>query len=180
MTCKSPIIYCDIKPHNILMEEFWTTKISDFGLVKLLMPDQMRTFTTARGTRGLPRASMEPEHPNLDEGTWIWTPRDPEEILLVPWVYKSFIASMVTDPHTINHPTVFAPFYTISDMFKIREELVLQILCKNFEAGMTMMACTNQKKLLSFGTNGLNVRSDTFAWRAGPTRLGANPGFTGM
>ncbi|OWM91411.1 hypothetical protein CDL15_Pgr017329 [Punica granatum] len=41
-------------------------------------------------------------------------------------------------------------------MFKIREELVLQILCKNFEAGMTMMACTNQKKLLSFGTNGLS------------------------
>ena len=34
------------------MDEFWTAKISDFGLAKLLMPDQTRTFTLIRGTRG--------------------------------------------------------------------------------------------------------------------------------
>lgn len=50
--CKSPIIHCDIKPQNILMDDFWTPKISDFGLAKLLMPDQTRTFTGVRGTRG--------------------------------------------------------------------------------------------------------------------------------
>ncbi|KAF3440538.1 hypothetical protein FNV43_RR18822 [Rhamnella rubrinervis] len=50
--CKSPIIHCDVKPQNILMDDFWTAKISDFGLAKLLMPDQTRTFTGVRGTRG--------------------------------------------------------------------------------------------------------------------------------
>ena len=32
--------------------ESWTAKISDIGLAKLLMPDQIRTYTGARGTRG--------------------------------------------------------------------------------------------------------------------------------
>ncbi|KAF3440542.1 hypothetical protein FNV43_RR18826 [Rhamnella rubrinervis] len=50
--CKSPIIHCDVKPQNILMDDFWRAKISDFGLAKLLMPDQTRTFTGVRGTRG--------------------------------------------------------------------------------------------------------------------------------
>ncbi|XP_059432732.1 G-type lectin S-receptor-like serine/threonine-protein kinase LECRK1 [Corylus avellana] len=50
--CEAPIIHCDIKPQNILMDDFWTAKISDFGLAKFLMPDQTRTFTGIRGTRG--------------------------------------------------------------------------------------------------------------------------------
>ncbi|KAL7249380.1 hypothetical protein ACSBR1_011554 [Camellia fascicularis] len=50
--CEAPIIHCHIKPQNILMDEFWNAKISDFGLAKFLMSDQTRTFTGARGTRG--------------------------------------------------------------------------------------------------------------------------------
>ena len=50
--CEAPIIHCDIKPQNILMDDCWNAKISDFGLAKFLMPDQTRTFTGARGTRG--------------------------------------------------------------------------------------------------------------------------------
>ncbi|MBA0872687.1 hypothetical protein Goshw_018668 [Gossypium schwendimanii] len=34
------------------MDDLWRAKISDFGMAKLLMGDQTRTFTGARGTRG--------------------------------------------------------------------------------------------------------------------------------
>ncbi|KAL3728899.1 hypothetical protein ACJRO7_033479 [Eucalyptus globulus] len=50
--CDTPIIHCDIKPQNILMNDFWAVKISDFRLAELLMPDQTRTFKVIRGTRG--------------------------------------------------------------------------------------------------------------------------------
>ncbi|CAL4901600.1 unnamed protein product [Urochloa decumbens] len=49
---ESRVIHCDVKPQNILMDASGTAKIADFGLAKLLLPDQTRTFTGVRGTRG--------------------------------------------------------------------------------------------------------------------------------
>jgi Protein kinase domain/D-mannose binding lectin len=51
--CSSQIIHCDIKPHNILLDDNLVPRISDFGLAKLMGVDQTRAATSnIRGTKG--------------------------------------------------------------------------------------------------------------------------------
>ncbi|EEF48969.1 receptor serine/threonine kinase, putative [Ricinus communis] len=51
--CDQRILHFDIKPHNILLDENFNPKISDFGLAKLCSKDQSAiSMTTARGTMG--------------------------------------------------------------------------------------------------------------------------------
>ncbi|XP_016445102.1 rust resistance kinase Lr10 [Nicotiana tabacum] len=51
--CNQRIVHFDIKPHNILLDQDFNTKVADFGLAKLCSKEQSAvSMTAARGTIG--------------------------------------------------------------------------------------------------------------------------------
>jgi tRNA A-37 threonylcarbamoyl transferase component Bud32 len=107
--CQTRIIHCDIKPQNILMDESWSAMISDFGLSKLLKPDQTRTYTRARGTRGYVAPEWEQSNAPITVKADVYSfgvllleiiccrknfvlAGPEEEMVLTDWIYKCYLA----------------------------------------------------------------------------------------
>ncbi|XP_021749180.1 receptor-like kinase TMK4 [Chenopodium quinoa] len=50
--CQKRIAHLDVKPQNVLLDQEFNAKLSDFGLAKLMDKDQSYVLTQMRGTRG--------------------------------------------------------------------------------------------------------------------------------
>ncbi|ONK81632.1 uncharacterized protein A4U43_C01F31300 [Asparagus officinalis] len=50
--CRSRILHLDVKPQNILLDENFRARVSDFGISRTMDKDESRVVTTIRGTRG--------------------------------------------------------------------------------------------------------------------------------
>ncbi|XP_055828182.1 probable LRR receptor-like serine/threonine-protein kinase At3g47570 isoform X1 [Solanum dulcamara] len=50
--CSSPVIHCDIKPSNVLLDEDMVAHLSDFGIAKLLGEDESDLYTKTLATFG--------------------------------------------------------------------------------------------------------------------------------
>ncbi|PHU19103.1 hypothetical protein BC332_10254 [Capsicum chinense] len=50
--CSSPVIHCDLKPSNVLLDENMVAHLSDFGISKLLGEDQGDLYTKTLATLG--------------------------------------------------------------------------------------------------------------------------------
>ncbi|KAL0443838.1 UNVERIFIED_CONTAM: putative LRR receptor-like serine/threonine-protein kinase [Sesamum latifolium] len=48
----SPIVHCDLKPSNVLLDDDMVAHVSDFGISKLLTEDQLIVQTKSLGTIG--------------------------------------------------------------------------------------------------------------------------------
>ncbi|KAI3879994.1 hypothetical protein MKX03_020402 [Papaver bracteatum] len=141
--CSNQIIHCDIKPQNILLDDSFTARISDFGLAKLLMTNQTRTLTGIRGTRGYVAPEWfrnVPISAKVDvysfgvmlleiiccrKGLELDLGEEDKKIILTDWAYECFkqgkLQDLVDDDDVINDMVTFKRLVMIA-IWCIQEE----------------------------------------------------------
>ncbi|KAK6783978.1 hypothetical protein RDI58_017432 [Solanum bulbocastanum] len=50
--CSLPVVHCDLKPSNVLLDEDMVAHLSDFGISKLLSEDESSLYTKTLATFG--------------------------------------------------------------------------------------------------------------------------------
>ncbi|OIV99913.1 hypothetical protein TanjilG_26251 [Lupinus angustifolius] len=108
--CEVRIIHCNIKPQNILMDEAWTAKISEFGLARLLKPGHSRTRPGDEVKSGYLAPELQKKEASVSVEVDIYSygvvlleiicrrnnidanASSVEEIHLSSWVYRCFVA----------------------------------------------------------------------------------------
>ncbi|KAK2357849.1 G-type lectin S-receptor serine/threonine-protein kinase LECRK1 [Trifolium repens] len=112
--CEVRIIHCNINPRNILMDEAWTAKISDFGFARLLKRGHSRTKIGDDGTSRYLAPEWQTEDASVSVKADIYSfgvvlleiifrrrsiemynISSSEEIILSNWVYQCFAAGQL-------------------------------------------------------------------------------------
>ncbi|XP_050369376.1 G-type lectin S-receptor-like serine/threonine-protein kinase LECRK3 [Argentina anserina] len=137
--CTTQIIHCDIKPQNILLDDNYIARISDFGLAKLLMTNQSQTHTAIRGTKGYVAPEWFRNMPittKVDVYSFgvvlleiIFCRRSvdmetncEEKAILIDWVYDCYLAGMLES--VLDHK-----FDAVEGEMKLEETVMIALWC---------------------------------------------------
>ncbi|KAJ4966274.1 hypothetical protein NE237_018123 [Protea cynaroides] len=134
--CYTQIIHCDIKPQNILMDEYRCPKISDFGLSKLgyVAPEWHRNSPVTVKADVYSYGVMFLEIICLRRGFDLNVPK--EQIILTEWVYNCFeageIGKLVGDDEKVDKETldrvIKIPIWYVQDEPSLRPSMKKVVL----------------------------------------------------
>uniref|UniRef100_M1CNX7 non-specific serine/threonine protein kinase n=1 Tax=Solanum tuberosum TaxID=4113 RepID=M1CNX7_SOLTU len=118
--CSLPMIHCDLKPSNVLLDEDMVAHLSDFGISKLLSEDESDLYTKTLATFGYiaPGAVMDVIDVNLV------TPLDnrlQKKLVVVPSIMKVALDCCVESP---------ARRINMKDVVGMLQKIMIQLLAR--------------------------------------------------